>query len=459
MAGTRRQGDAAGPRQASARTWNKAADFEWLHEVRAQVRKAKEPEAPLGPEVVFCDGGELDDLAELLRSLGVPPLRVRPADLKTLQPWELPSLLFATTVRIGLVAPLPSGLAHARVTRLAIGDGDSATATTAMLRRGFRYVVRRPVHPEAMRLLFAQILFRGRDQRRATRFPYGGEVRWRIGLRSGRCLMTEISSAGCRLLLQEPVRLGQRIALRVPVERGSSRSVKLRGRVLRRDLGRPELGAARSLALGFEPLPARALAHLDLLLAACAAGPTTANEGLAGGPWRPADVAPTPGLGPPRLRSLLRKELRADPLADPKPEAQAPEFERRLAPRALLAREVVALDPAEGRVTHALFGRDLSVGGMSVEPHPLLSPGERLQLALYAPDRDEPIVVSARVVRADGSRGFGLRFDAPPPDVAARLEKLVGALPGVESLAEDESRAQGVVLGEIVLARKPQRRR
>jgi hypothetical protein len=54
-------------------------------------------------------------------------------------------------------------------------------------------------------------------------------------------------------------------------------------------------------------------------------------------------------------------------------------------------------------------------------------------------------------VRSDGLRGCGLRFDDPPPAVLARLEKLVKALPSVESLAEDAERSQGVVLGEILL--------
>jgi hypothetical protein len=118
-----------------------------------------------------------------------------------------------------------------------------------------------------------------------------------------------------------------------------------------------------------------------------------------------------------------------------------------------LAREVVAIDPDAGRVTHTLVGRDLSLGGMSVEPHPLLAPGEKLHVALYGADLGEPLVVLARVVRTDGARGFGLRFEGLEPDASKRLASLVAALPSVESLAEDKTRAQGVVLGEIVLAK------
>jgi len=111
----------------------------------------------------------------------------------------------------------------------------------------------------------------------------------------------------------------------------------------------------------------------------------------------------------------------------------------------------VAIDPGESRVTHTLVGRDLSMGGMSVEPHPLLKPGEKLHVALYGPDLGDPLVVLARVVRTDGTRGFGLRFEDVSAETSKRLASLVAALPSVESLSADQSKPQGVVLGEIVL--------
>src|SRR5262249_31469027 len=175
---------------------------------------------------------ELDDVAELLVQLGEPPLRVRPSDLRTLQPWEQPGRLFVTTARVAF-RPLPRGIARPGVVLVAVAEADAATVTTAMQRRGLRYVVRRPVHPEALRLLIAQVLFRGREQRRAARFPYGAEVRWRMGLKRGSCLMADISSIACRLLLADPIQLGARITLKIPIERSGKRCVKLRGRLLR----------------------------------------------------------------------------------------------------------------------------------------------------------------------------------------------------------------------------------
>lgn len=454
MSDSTRSGNRPGERAGSVRTQAKAADFEWLHEFRPRSGPEPERAAPavVGPAVVMCDTDELGDVAALLGRLGQPPLRVRPADLATLQPWEQPSRLFVTTVRLGMSAPLPPGLPRAGVVLVAVGHGDSATATNAMLRRGFRYVVRRPVHPEALRLLFSQILFRGRELRNAERFPYGGEVRWRMGLRRGRCHMAEISSAGCRLLLHEPIRLGTRITLRVPIERGGERVLKLRGQVVRRDLGRRDAqDATRSLAVHFGRLSAKARANLDLLLAACATGPTTAQAVPVGADGSSPPQPETPLAPSPLPLATRRSRPRGAVEETPEATQTGPGYERRLAPRGVFGREVVAIDPEEGRVTHALVGRELSIGGMSVEQHPMLVPGLKLSLALYATDCPEPIVVAARVVRSDGLRGCGLRFDDPPPEVLARLEKLVKALPSVESLAGDAERSQGVVLGEILL--------
>jgi hypothetical protein len=471
MTGPDKPSDPPSGQPESQRTQAKAADFAWLYagappvepetgdgasEHAESAEKAEKAERSwLGPEAVLCDSGELDDVAALLYRLGDPPMRVWPADLPLLEAWELPARLFVTTVHLGLTTPLPTGLDRPGLVRVAVGDGDAATVTTAMLRRGFHYVVRRPVHPEALRLLFSQILFRGRDQRHASRFSYGAEVRWRMGLRGGRCHMAEISSEGCRLLLRETVRLGQRIVLRVPIERGGERSVKLRGRIVRRDLPRRDLGgSAASLAVAFDGLSRRTRAHLDLVLAGCAAGPARARGEL---PPRPPTPAPTHTTLPARLAARGLDAMRnpggsSEGEGGDRPSTAAgPGYDRRLAPRVALSREVVAIDPGENRVTHTLVGRDLSMGGMSVEPHPMLAPGEKLHVALYGPDLGEPLVVHARVVRTDGTRGFGLRFEELPGETSQRLASLVAALPSVESLSEDRSRTERVVLGEIVL--------
>jgi hypothetical protein len=431
------------------RTAAKGADFAWLHEMRrAQESEAASPEqlAVIGPEVVLCDSGELDDIAHLVAQLGEAPLRVRPRDLRTLQPWEEPGRLFVTSAKVAFQA-LPAGMLRRGVARVAVAEAEAATVTTALLRRGFRYVVRRPVHRESLRLLLGQILFRGHEQRRATRFPYGADVAWRIGLRTGTCFLADISSVGCRVLFSAPAQIGSRIRLTVPIERGSKRVVKLRGRLLRRDYGRREnIATPPSTLIGFERLSARALADLGLLLAACSEGPASLHDG----PPQQGGGAPLSDEGlPPKKFTITPWERAHDDVREEDP--VKPEFDRRLSPRMLLDREVVTLDRERGRVVHSLFGRDLSLGGMSVDPHPLLTPGERLRIALYGSDTKEPLVLEARVVRSDGPRGLGLRFEEMSAPMSERLRALLATLPTVEAVSEDAKRGQGVVLGEILL--------
>jgi hypothetical protein len=97
-----------------------------------------------------------------------------------------------------------------------------------------------------------------------------------------------------------------------------------------------------------------------------------------------------------------------------------------------------------------LLGRDVSVGGMRVDSHPDLKVGARLRLALFDTAREAPLVVDAAVARDDGKGGTALHFLDVTPELAARLEALVAALPPVERLVEGEGAALGTVVGEIV---------
>ena len=97
-----------------------------------------------------------------------------------------------------------------------------------------------------------------------------------------------------------------------------------------------------------------------------------------------------------------------------------------------------------------VMGRDLSMGGMRIEPHPELSVGDRLELAIYAEAEGNPAVVKAEVIRAEDGVGLGLRFLDLDPGVATRLERLVTQLPAVEPLADGECEAMGAVVGRIL---------
>ena len=144
----------------------------------------------------------------------------------------------------------------------------------------------------------------------------------------------------------------------------------------------------------------------------------------------------------------VRRE-RTNPPASPEPPVAAPASpeDRRKHRRGVFEREVVTLD-AEARAV--LMGRDLSVGGMSVEPGSGLAEGSVVRLAIYGAPREDPFIVRARVVRESGSAGMGLAFEDLQPGVAARLESLVANLPAVESLRGSESDAMGSIVSRIL---------
>lgn len=130
-------------------------------------------------------------------------------------------------------------------------------------------------------------------------------------------------------------------------------------------------------------------------------------------------VPGTPQIG--RLKmcwACLRSGGCARSIAWDRPLARAPELsgapeawggERRTDARRAYGHRVIAL--AED-ATRVLLGRDISLGGMRVDPNPELGPGDRLRLAIHVRARSEPLVVSARVIRDDGEQGLVLEFQS-----------------------------------------------
>ena len=107
--------------------------------------------------------------------------------------------------------------------------------------------------------------------------------------------------------------------------------------------------------------------------------------------------------------------------------------------------------PAFGtRALRVLVARDLSQGGMRVERFSGLEVGDRLHLAIYGAADHEPFLVWATVHRDDGANGLALVFDEVHAQLAEQLEKVVADLPAVESLHDDEARAMGTVVTEIL---------
>ena len=81
------------------------------------------------------------------------------------------------------------------------------------------------------------------------------------------------------------------------------------------------------------------------------------------------------------------------------------------------------------RVAHVLVGRDLFVGGVRVEPHPSLSLGQTMRLALFDPACREPLTLGAQLIRDEGPHGVEFRFVGMDTNLESRVSRMMSALP------------------------------
>lgn len=345
------------------------------------------------PSVLLLDDGELSDVRRLLDGLGVDFVHLRGASIG--EDLEPPRDLLLTTTRRAQTIPRNAAADGSAPVRVVVASEEAETLRERLRRDGVDFMVRRPVHSEALRLLVLLALYRGPEKRRALRVPFGVPVLCRIGASRSDAVLVELSTGGCRLLVPEPIPPGTAVEVTIPPEADGEERLPLRGTVLR---AHAEQGEA-SVAVAFEALD----------------------------PDREAALA----------RTLLRRAVAPTLSAD----------ERREHVRRLFEETVTALGQEASR---ALVGRDLSLGGMRVDVHPELAVGDALWLEIYGFADSAPARVRAVVIRDDGPEGLGLRFEDVGPEVARRLEELVTALPSIEPLADGETGAMGAVLGRIV---------
>ena len=96
-----------------------------------------------------------------------------------------------------------------------------------------------------------------------------------------------------------------------------------------------------------------------------------------------------------------------------------------------------------------LLGRDISLGGMRVEPHPDMRLGDELSIALHVRAREKPLLVKAGVARDEGEQGLVLQFLDLSEEHRSYLKRMVDYLP-VLAHREGYVEAVGVVVSEII---------
>jgi hypothetical protein len=422
------------------------------------------------PAVLLLDDGELDDVKEILEDADVAYGRVRGGAIVPDTP--CPSkLLVSTPRRIGAVSlPEPGSPEAEGLFRIVVVSEDSTTLREQMREVGFDYLVRRPVHLEALRLLLLHCLYTGEEKRSEPRVPAGFEVSFRTGLLPRRVTLVDLSTGGCRLLSKWALEPGKSITVTIPQRVGIAEPISLKGRVIRMSLDErlgPE--GPYSAAVAFGPLAAETRQELERVLEEQARGPATLKQ-AADSSEKEDDkkvekVEPcAPGSSYVDLASgfSVEVDVRLDPLLatpdafstaalasadEPEPLREEAPDDRRSSRRGSYPHRV----PAFGdRAMRVLVARDLSRGGMRIEEDTGVEIGDRLHLAIYGAADAEPFLVWATVDRDDGEGGMALVFDDVDPEIAEQLEKIVADLPAVESLHDDEARAMGTVISEIL---------
>jgi len=338
---------------------------------------------------------------------------------------------------------LEVGVSGSQPVRIAILDKDSKTLRSMLHRAGIDLIVRRPVHPAALRLLLLHSLYRGPEKRRALRVSLGAPVRYRAGLRRRSGIMADLSVTGCRLLSTHPLEQGRNLNLSIPAEMAGGKSFRLTGMVLR--TGDSELPGVTASAIAFRNLPPKVHDRLQSAVAAHTTGPAVLPEGGIPTPLSTrAKATPGPEAG-------AADATRAEPAG--KAEA-AKTRERRASPRRRYNQHVVALGDEAARV---LIGCDISMGGMRIDPHPDVSVGDELQIALHMRPREEPLVVRARVTRDDGEKGLVLQFCDLSESSQTDLRRMVNFLP-ILAVREQGEEGAAVIISEILERRSGEAR-
>jgi hypothetical protein len=377
------------------------------------------PEGSLAPEALVIDDGELEDVASVLAELGVEVERKAPNGDSILPTWLNPEKLLVVTAKRALKLRLPLQSVPRSFVAIAVADSDARMMYSALRRLGFDYTISRPIHPLAMSMLLRQAVFTHDDQRHAPRKVLGCSVRWWCGWERKRTgVILDLSPTGCQLLVRGSAPRRSAIKIRIPAAVAGGRRLTLAGEVVR---STPGHGQTR-LGISFDPLSTRQQARLQKML-------------TLPGPCRLT--------GDPSLPEGERPKRREE-------EPQAAQHERRRKRRGTLQQEVVALEHGSVRVKHLLVSSDLSIDGMRVEAQPALALDEQLDLALYEDSELDPLLLSARVARDDGRRGWWLRFVGVTPEIEQRLAKALDRFPPVTRLDESDPEACRVILGQVL---------
>jgi hypothetical protein len=374
------------------------------------------------PVVRIADDGELTDVRELFEQLGVEWVS---ADEEPARPTALlvatPNHLVGARAQSSPSAPLPAF-------RIAVADKMTKGLQRELDRARPDFVVTRPFHAAALRLLILHALYVGPERRSAARVALTLAIRFRAGVFSRAATLVELSRGGCRLIAERVPAPGEAATVVLPRELTGGDPLSLSGRIVGADPAGGFEPGEQACSVAFEMLDTEKRRSLRAIMAKLASGGTT----LA---LRPGALAEAKPAGKKKTKKAAA------------PETPAKGRDRRRAPRSAYARPVLA---SSGGAARVLIGRDLSGGGMRVAPDPELLVGDELKLVVYGPAGAAPLLLRSVVSRDDGADGFVLRFEDVAPEAAAELGAWTVRLPQLVGDAEGAPGALHSIVSEVV---------
>lgn len=144
-------------------------------------------EAPAATTLLIHDG-ELADVRDLLDELGLGFAESAPADTRIED--YLDAQLVVSTPQY-LSTRINEGEIGCGV-RIAIIDDRARTLLGMLSRGGVEWLVRRPFHPAAFRLLLLHCLYQGPEKRQTRRVSVGAAVHFQAGWRRRGALLSTL---------------------------------------------------------------------------------------------------------------------------------------------------------------------------------------------------------------------------------------------------------------------------
>lgn len=377
-----------------------------------EPEKSRRTHAPY--PLLAYDGNTLDDIFELLTELGAQPRRVNATGSKRLEDWEdVPKILIVDAAD-ALHLKVPATADRQGVLRVAIASSQSEILANLLRRLGYQYLIRRPLHRDAIEILLRNLLHKGESRRANPRVVLGIDASIQTSLRGWQrpCSLLDLSRGGCLLAASRGLALRKRVQLVVGSEYTGAEELSVTGHVIRRRFD--DASGKWQVALRFHPPADVQGARVGQLLQRKTVGPDRNDKTTPDRTWTD------------RAKSWLGLNKKGAALPS--------HPDRRQTPRARMDRHVGKLDASGTRVTALLTGYDLSSQGMRVQAHPELELGNQFTVSLHDEARKRPLEVPAEVIRDDGPDGLALRFTDVDDELQSRLDALISALPRADSL-------------------------